>query len=77
MFPHHEQVVLDLGGVTRCNMAGLALLIQWLHLLHKEQVQVRLTCVPKALAALAEICEVMPILAPYLGADVQCSNGEQ
>lgn len=64
--PRHKQVILDLGGVTRCNMAGLALLIEWVRLLDAKDIRVRLIGLPDALTALAEICEVMPILSPYL-----------
>lgn len=65
-FAAEERIRLDLGGVTRFNMAGLALVVEWLRFARRESKSLVISNPPHALMALADICETDGILKPVL-----------
>lgn len=66
LFADEERVRLDLGGVTRINSAGLALLIEWLREVRRPGHELVVSNPPDVLLAMARICEVEDILASAL-----------
>jgi phospholipid transport system transporter-binding protein len=62
-FPEAPQIVVDLGGVTQSDSAGLALLLEWLRLARKAGHQIRFEEVPEQIMALARISEVDDLLS--------------
>jgi phospholipid transport system transporter-binding protein len=56
-------LVLDLGGVSVADSAGLALLVDWLAYAATIGRQLQFANPPAALQALARISDVMPLLA--------------
>lgn len=59
-------VVVDLGGVTRADSAGLALLVEWLRAAHAADRPLSFTHVPAALKTLIEVSDlggVIPLAA--------------
>jgi len=65
-FAIEERIRLDLGGVTRFNMAGLALVVEWLRFARREGKRLVISNPPHTLMALADICETNEILKPML-----------
>lgn len=57
-----DQVDVDLGGVTRADSAGLALLVGWLSRAQGAGVKLRYLAVPERLRAIAHISEVDGLL---------------
>ena len=49
---------IDLGGVTRSNSAGLALMIEWLAVARREGRPLEFVAVPDGLRQLAAVCQV-------------------
>lgn len=49
---------IDLAGVSRCNSAGLALLIEWLAVARRENHVVTFSQIPDSLRQLAGVCQV-------------------
>ena len=52
------------GGVTACDSAGLAVLIDWLGAARRAGRTLRYTQLPQGLLALARISEVEELIAP-------------
>ncbi len=52
------ELVIDLGGVTQVDSAGLALVVEWLRWARGHGRRVSFVAVPKDLHALARISEV-------------------
>jgi phospholipid transport system transporter-binding protein len=61
-FGSNRSVVLDLGGVTRSNSAGLALLLEWLQQVHGRGVELRFSNIPDALGDIARMSNVEGLL---------------
>lgn len=55
-------VTLDLDGVTACDSAGLALLIEMKRWCVKQKKQLNLVSVPSLIVALAQFCGVNDLL---------------
>ena len=53
---------IDCGAVTHSDSAGLAVLLDWLILARRHGQALRLTNLPAAIRAVAEISDVEPIL---------------
>ena len=53
---------IDLGGVTRSNSAGLALMIEWLATARRAGRPLEYTGVPEGLSQLAGVCQVDGLL---------------
>ena len=62
LFPGSTGLTLDLGGVTRANSAGLALLLEWLGASRREGRALTFENVPRGLINLARISELEDIL---------------
>ncbi|MCC6207860.1 MAG: STAS domain-containing protein [Gammaproteobacteria bacterium] len=62
------QVRLDLGGVTRADSAGLALLIEWLRVARRGRARLEIRNMPAQLRAIARVSGLDSIL-PMGGAD--------
>ena len=54
----HPELVLDLGGVTRADSAGLALLIEWMREARHQRVQVHFENIPDQLLAIARASQL-------------------
>ena len=57
-----ERIVIDCGGVTRADSAGLAVLLDWLAWGRRKSRAVTLENLPPALVAIARISEVDGLL---------------
>ena len=57
-----ERIVVDCGGVTRADSAGLAVLLDWLAWGRRKSRTVTLENLPPALVAIARISEVDGLL---------------
>lgn len=56
------QIVIDCGGVTDADSAGLAVLLEWLKWALKNQRPMAFQNLPEAIRAVARISEVEPLL---------------
>lgn len=54
---------VDLGGVTRADSAGLALLIEWLRWARQRQVAVRFRHMPAQMRTIAAVSDLDPVLS--------------
>jgi phospholipid transport system transporter-binding protein len=54
---------VDLGGVTRVDSSGLALLLEWQATAHRQQRTLRIHNAPPDLLSLAKLCEAGDLLA--------------
>ena len=63
LFPAAGVVRLDLGGLENVNSAGLALLLEWQHEFRRSGRELKLLNVPRALANIARVSELEPILS--------------
>jgi phospholipid transport system transporter-binding protein len=54
--------MIDLGGVARVDSAGLALVVEWMHVTAGNGGRLRFTNLPGKLLALARISELEPLL---------------
>jgi phospholipid transport system transporter-binding protein len=62
-----ESVTLDLAGVTRTDSAGLALLIEWLRMAHRNGKAIWFRNIPPqmmAVAAVVGLDELLPVASP-------------
>ena len=50
--------VIDLGGVTHSNSAGLALMIEWLAEAQRNKQTVRFQNIPDSLRQISAVCQV-------------------
>ena len=57
-----ERIVIDCGGVTRADSAGLAVLLDWLAWGRRKRRVVALENLPASLVAIAKISEVDGLL---------------
>jgi phospholipid transport system transporter-binding protein len=57
-----SQLDLDLGGVTRADSAGLALLIQWMRMAREHETNIRFHHLPEQLLAIARAGELESLL---------------
>jgi len=57
-----DHLDIDLGGVTRSNSAGLALMIEWLATAERAGHTLAFTSVPDGLRQLAGVCQVEEIV---------------
>jgi len=55
---------IDLGGVTRSNSAGLALMIEWLAVARRAGHALAFENVPEGLRQLAGVCQVDALISP-------------
>ncbi|MBK8161838.1 MAG: STAS domain-containing protein [Gammaproteobacteria bacterium] len=58
------RIRLDLGGVTRADSAGLALLVEWLRLARSRRASLEIMNMPEQLRAIARVCGLDGILPP-------------
>ena len=63
MIERGEVSRIDLGGVTRSNSAGLALVIEWLATARRAGHPLALERVPEGLRQLAAVCRVDDLIA--------------
>lgn len=57
-FESYATIEVDLGGVTDCGSAGLALLLEWVNWAKNYVREIRFLNVPEQIQALADISEV-------------------
>lgn len=51
----HNTVTIDLKGVERADSAGLALLVEWLHLAHNKGQELKFVNVPEQVRSLIRV----------------------
>lgn len=57
---------LDLGGVTRADSAGLVLLLEWMRMARRHNIQITFHHLPQQLRDIARAVELEPLL-PVVG----------
>lgn len=57
-----SDVVFDLGGVSRSDSAGLALLVEWMREAGRRGTEVRFRNIPEQLLAIARISRLQELL---------------
>ena len=62
LFSEHPQLVMDLGGVTGTDSAGLALLVEWIACAKRAGCKLTFRHIPEQALALARISEVDKLL---------------
>ena len=63
MFDHEAELIhIDLGGITRTNSAGIALLIEWLRAAKHKQKKVLFHHIPEKMLAIAKVSDLADIL---------------
>ena len=53
---------IDLGGVTRSDSAGLALMLEWLREAREREVELHFINLPRQLLAIAGVSDLLPLL---------------
>lgn len=66
LFAHEPRVRLDLSGVEEIDSAGLALVIEWLRELRRDERRLEIRNPPQRLIALARIADVERLLDSVL-----------
>ena len=64
----HEQSCFDFGGVTECNSAATALVLQWLRTAKSLNKQIRIVNVPQRLRDLMVLAGLEDVLSSEVGA---------
>ena len=62
-FEAHTQIEVDLSGVTDCDSAGLALLLEWVTWANHTVREIRFTGMPERIMAIARTTEVERLLS--------------
>jgi phospholipid transport system transporter-binding protein len=62
LFADHSVIELDLGGVSRADSAGLALLLEWVNWARSTAREIRFRNIPEQIRAMAQISEVEDML---------------
>lgn len=57
-----QNLLIDLKGVTRTDSAGLALLLEWMTLARKKQLQIHFRNLPAQLLKIADVSDLEDIL---------------
>jgi phospholipid transport system transporter-binding protein len=57
-----ERIRLDLGGVTRADSAGLALLIEWLRIARRRRAVIEFRNIPPQMLAIARVSGLDSVL---------------
>ncbi|MBT8090178.1 MAG: STAS domain-containing protein [Gammaproteobacteria bacterium] len=61
-FEQHSQLEIDLSGVTVCDSAGLALLLEWVTWANHTVREIRFNGMPERIMAIAKTTEVDQLL---------------
>ena len=61
-FEQHTRIEVDLGGITRADSAGLALLLEWITWANHTVREIRYKEMPERVLAIAKTTEVDPLL---------------
>lgn len=62
VFPSQGRLIFDLAGITKADSAGMALLLEWLHLAHAAGNELHYVNFPRQLLAMAHVAGVDKIL---------------
>ncbi len=62
LFTGSRHVLIDLGGVTRADSAGLALLISWIRIAEEKKISIKFKNIPGQLLAIARVSGVEEML---------------
>lgn len=62
LFANHSELEIDLGDVSACDSAGLAILIEWLSQAKADGRSIVFRNIPEQLLAIARISEVEDLL---------------
>ncbi len=58
LFGEKKEITVDLSGVTRANSAGLALLMEWVHVARQQGRSFKFANIPAKLLSLAHVTEL-------------------
>jgi phospholipid transport system transporter-binding protein len=61
-FEQHTRIEVDLGGVTKADSAGLALLLEWITWANHTVREIRFISMPERVTAIARTTEVEQLL---------------
>jgi phospholipid transport system transporter-binding protein len=61
-FQEHTRIEVDLAGIEDTDSAGLALLLEWITWANHTVREIRFTCMPEKITAIAETTEVNHLL---------------
>ena len=61
-FAAHAMIEVDLAGVTRCDSAAIALLLEWVRITELRGARLAFRDLPKALVAIASISDADELL---------------
>jgi phospholipid transport system transporter-binding protein len=62
LFNGQQGLVIDFGGVTRADSAGLALMLEWLEVCRRAGRSLHFRCVPQSLLDIARVSNVSKLL---------------
>ena len=62
VFAGRPHVDLDLSRVSRCDSAGVAMLVDWLRIARSNGQHLRFRDAPQQMLAIARVAELMPVL---------------
>ncbi len=62
LFQGQRELIIDLGGVQRCDSAGLALLLEWLERGRSRGLSIRYRNIPESLMRIARLSNVASLL---------------
>lgn len=65
-FAPHPAVEVDMAGVTRCDSAAVALLLEWVRIAESRGARIAFRNLPRSLHAIASISDVEELL-PQVG----------
>lgn len=67
LFGGQQDLVIDLGGVKRCDSAGLALLLEWLERARSRGIAIHYRNIPESLRRIARLSNVASLLPEAAG----------
>ena len=62
LFRGQRELIIDLGQVSRCDSAGLALLLEWLERGRSQGISIRFRNIPESLLRIARLSNVASLL---------------
>lgn len=62
LFDRNRDTVIDLGGVTRADSAGVALLLEWIRNAERAGAHLRFTNAPAQMRAIIDFCALNDVI---------------
>ncbi len=60
-FSGQPSVELDLAQVSKCDSAGVAMLVDWLGIARRKGQELHFRSVPAQMLAIAQVCDLLPL----------------